>query len=375
MASSSENITNQIILDGQKTFRNLLKTAITNDQLSSILVGEEHGKSPSIAALLANIDVLAQSKRKVVFVLEHLNQEQNQALYDALAQARKGEKTPLKGFKGADIVLFTLILAAINKGILVLGAENEISDPFSVNDGKWDNDIDGKNKAMFEYLRSVDRLINPNQVFSTLINKVCEDGTLCFFIGGRNHPPELRNGDNEIVEIGMQARIPNSVTVHLQYSEEISFKENVAYVSSERRLNGQYDFLVETNRLALYKDSFDSYHSLSDKKELLVSLVDDLIQGYLQFHKKLPPYLLKQEVEIILTAIQQSLDTKLDSKAVKAIDHFIDKSIKPDTEKKWPLKIFSKKEAYSKEELDKVISKALKEGDFVKSLSSTRFMS
>ncbi|WP_419421466.1 hypothetical protein ACNVED_16185 (plasmid) [Legionella sp. D16C41] len=42
MAVNSMSIINQIILEGQQTFRNLLKSAVTTEQLFAVPVGEVH---------------------------------------------------------------------------------------------------------------------------------------------------------------------------------------------------------------------------------------------------------------------------------------------------------------------------------------------
>ncbi|STX28560.1 Uncharacterised protein [Legionella beliardensis] len=360
MASPSEHIAKQITLDKASTLRKLLESVTNNAQVSALLLGEAHDTSPTTAAMLANIDVLSQSKRPVVFVLESFKQYHNPKLQAAFKKAEKGSPKPLKGFKrseeDSDVALFTFVLAAINHGIPVLGAENIVSNPFSAPDKKW-SDLTAKIRAMEGFKKSPDRITKPNEVFSSLINEQCEEGAFCIFIGGAAHPPQLVESNGQIFDIGMQARVPNSVSVYLLRDDEPDCKKDAPYFSTERQLGGNYDFLVTTNKSALYKDSFDSQNQMIDKVNLLVSFIDDLLKGYSQFHKPTLGVFLQQEIAAVLSSFQQSVKSEIKfTELNKLTTNLIAATAKKGEGSKFS---FFKKESYSSHNLAEAIHRDL----------------
>ncbi|KTD18329.1 hypothetical protein [Legionella jordanis] len=367
MAVTRHYLVRQISSDKPKTFRNLLKTSLNNPETSALLIGEIHGVSPSYEAILANIDLLSHSKRKVVLLFEALNQEDNHKMAKAFAKAQQEHSNPLKSVAGlqkseVSINLYTVILAAINHGIKVMGCENVISNPFC---NKTDADYKDPMelvRGMEKFQRSADRIRKPNEVFSSLINSLIDEkDVFCIFIGGAAHPVELRNEADEVFDAGMKRRIhAQNLSVFLIENKNSSVKENEIREFTDRHLYGVYDYAVGTNKFDLYKDSFQSQPQVMDKIKLLNLFCHNLITGYLYFHKQ--SFELKQEIADVISCFEESVDKKFE---FPALHEFIDKIIelsnttKPEERKNTFFK--QERKRYSRDELHTKIHHDLSE--------------
>ena len=105
----STDITNILSNDKKPTFRKLLKNLVSNSSVSSILIGENHDDHLIEDLVLANLDVLAKSRRQVILIFENLKQSDNNSLRKAFDKANKGSSDPLKKLKCFKTMLFSFI--------------------------------------------------------------------------------------------------------------------------------------------------------------------------------------------------------------------------------------------------------------------------
>ncbi|HHF7344240.1 TPA: hypothetical protein ACPSKB_000642 [Legionella feeleii] len=305
-------ILDQLSNDKKPTFREILTSLINKanrEEISTILLGEIHDNSPTWQAILANLDVLSRSKKRVVLIFEHLNQDSNPDFKRALGKAQKGSNNPLKHVQAMQektIDSFIFFLAVTNAGIPVLGAENKASNPFYKLKGQIPMET---LREMEKFQRSPDRIIKTNETFANFIKEYCGDDILPIFVGGAAHPILLKQGDL-IYDPGIQGRIPKSVAIYLVDSATPTSQENAPYYATDRNSSGNYDYQVETNKLALYKDSFDGIPQLIDKIKFLLTALDQIMRGHALFFKD-STFLLKEDTNVILLAFQASVQKEI----------------------------------------------------------------
>ncbi|MDX1837263.1 hypothetical protein [Legionella taurinensis] len=303
--------------DSASSFRNLLGSLIKNPDVSSILIGEIHDFSPTLDAVLSNLDILADSPRRVIIIAEELNQVENSALQSALKKAKKGDVDPLKKmslFKEKTIHTYELIFALFSVGILIQGAENKKTNPFI---GSEEVDIDVLRK-MEAYQRSTERITVTNSEFARLITHFCSEETLPIFIGGAAHVVALSSKDG-LFDPGLQGRVKNSVSVYLIDSvSTVSITESFPYKAADRELTGQYDYMVMTNKKTLYKETFSSIDNLNEKVDYLITVLDKLLHCYLLFPRN-ATVSLPYDLEPILEAFQDDNACQCAFKALRTI--------------------------------------------------------
>ncbi|ARM33288.1 hypothetical protein B0B39_07010 [Legionella longbeachae] len=287
------------------SFRGLLNSLINDDSVSSILIGETHDISPTKDAILSNLDLLANSRRRIIIISENLNQAENSALKSSLKNAIKGDVNPLKKasfLKEKTIDTYELIYAAFSEGVPVLGAENKKSNPFGSYKAK---EITQKVIRKMEiYQRSPERIIVTNSEFAKLINSFCSKDILPIFIGGGAHIVALSSKD-KLYDPGLQGRIQNSVSIYLNEDSTPSITSSFSYSAPDRELTGQYDYMVLTNKKELYKNKFDSIDDLNSKIDYLIEILDKLISSHIFFPRNLV-FTLQEELDPILNAFQDS---------------------------------------------------------------------
>ncbi|WP_258956545.1 hypothetical protein [Legionella sainthelensi] len=305
-------------IDTHPSFRALLSSLINDDSVSSILIGEVHNISPTIDAILSNLDLLANSPRRIIIISESLNQTENTALKSALKSAIKGDVNPLKKasfLKENSIDTYELIYASFSMGLTVLGAENKKSNPFSSYKTK---EITQKIiRKMEAYQKSPDRIIVTNREFSKLINSFCSKDTLPIFIGGGAHIVPLSSKD-KLYDLGLQGRIKNSVSIYLNEDNSPSVTSSFSYSAPDRELTGQYDYLVVTNKKDLYKNKFDSIEDVNAKIDYLIEILDKLICSHIFFPKNLV-FTLQEELDPILQAFQESAQCESSFKSLPTV--------------------------------------------------------
>ncbi|WP_065236258.1 hypothetical protein [Legionella sainthelensi] len=291
---------------------------INDDSVSSILIGEIHNISPTIDAILSNLDLLTNSSRRIIIISESLNQSENTALKNALKNAIKGDVNPLKKasfLKENSIDTYELIYVSFSMGLTVLGAENKKSNPFSSYKSK---EITQKIiRKMEAYQKSPDRIIVTNGEFSKLINSFCRKDTLPIFIGGGAHIVPLSSKD-KLYDLGLQGRIKNSVSIYLNEDSSPSVTSSFSYSAPDRELTGQYDYLVLTNKKELYKNKFDSIEDLNAKIDYLIEILDKLICSHIFFPKNLV-FTLQEELDPILQAFQESAQCECSFKSLPTV--------------------------------------------------------
>ncbi|QRN05129.1 hypothetical protein GH742_09060 [Legionella sp. MW5194] len=290
---------------------------IKNPEVSSILIGEIHDFSPTLDVVLSNLDSLASSPRRIIIIAEDLNQADNSALKSALKKAIKGDMDPLKKmslFKAKTIHTYELIFALFSVGVLIQGAENKKTNPFSDSE---EVDLDMLRK-MEAYQRSTDRITVTNNEFAKLINSFCSEETLPIFIGGAAHVVALSSKDG-LFDPGLQGRVKNSVSVYLTDSgSTVSITESFPYKAADRELTGQYDYMVMTNKKTLYKETFSSIDNFNEKVDYLITLIDKLLHCYLLFPRN-ATLSLANDLEPILEAFQEDSACQCAFKALRTI--------------------------------------------------------
>lgn len=278
---ASSDAKKQIDSDKPSSFRSLLSSLINNNAVSSILVGEIHDISPTLDAVLSNLDLLAASPRRVILITEDLNQSDNTVLKNALKKAAKEEIHSLKKMtflKGKSIYSYQLIYASLSVGILVQGAENKKTNPFC--DCK-ETELAVLRK-MEAYQKSSERITVTNSEFAKLIHDFCSEGMLPLFIGGAAHVVALSSSDGPF-DPGLQGRVKNSASIYLSQATLPSITPSFAYVAADRQLTGQYDYMVLTNKKALYEEALSSIDGLTDKIEYFIGVLDRLLHSYILY--------------------------------------------------------------------------------------------
>lgn len=301
----------------KKTFRILLKQLLSDNDVSAILIGENHERSSTIPALLANIDLLENSKRNVILVNEGLFQNINQALTEIASKQNREQLAKIEDITEKEFDLFELYQMLISKGILVLGAENQFSNPFG--GVKKTQEVV---KQMKQFVASIDRIVSANEVFSEFINNHCNKDSIVIFIGGSTHPIALKQIDKEI-DPGMQNRIPKSKSLFLLRSAEPNFQDNFIYENSDKGLNGVYDYFLEANAQILFENTFDDLKDIEEKKQFFINHLDNLIQSYLLNDKIKSSIVLTQSFEKIGKAFSKSVDLDLDFAQLKKLKNEI----------------------------------------------------
>lgn len=246
-----------------KMFRVLLMDLV-NSNRSAILIGENHDTSPTTEALVANLDILKSSKRKIIIVTEGLDEAMNPQLESAL---KNKDFSYLKeaGFsKSTRLSTFELCKIMLEAGIPIYGSESEqyekIDDPY-------------------KYAISKERIKNANTEFARVVKKFISDSTLVIFISGSAHNIALLDSNNTIVDSGIIGRVENSVTLRLVRSTDNLVTANDHYrYEDNREFHGIYDFCVNTNIQNLFIDSFNSLTEPEDKLQLLLSYINNKIE-------------------------------------------------------------------------------------------------
>ncbi|KTD08967.1 hypothetical protein Lgra_2202 [Legionella gratiana] len=359
MLSSSD--AKDLIENTHSSFRALLRSLIRDSSVSSILIGETHDFSPTVDAIISNLDLLANSPRRIIIISENLNQSENSTLKCSLKSAIKGDVDPLKKasfLKEKSIDTYELLYASFSVGVIVLGAENKKSNPFSTYKSK---EITQKIiRKMEAYQKSPDRIIVTNKEFSKLINSFCSKDTLPIFIGGGAHVVPLSSKD-QLYDLGLQGRIKNSVSIYLNDAPSPSITTSFPYSAPDRELTGQYDYKVLTNKKELYKNTFDSIEDLNDKTDYLIKILDKLISSHVFFPKNVT-LTLQDELEPILKAFQESA---LCECSFKSLHTLLEDVVKDKSKPKEKSSFFSKSHAsvshYSRQELSLAIRNDLAE--------------
>ena len=251
------------------TLRSLLSNLLHNEEVNAILIGENHNSSPTIQALLANIDLLLNSERQIIFITESINQDANQEIENVVQGQKK--LTEIDDFKKPELELYNLCRLLTNNGIHIYGAENSESNPF----------IDAENipaniKAMQDYAKDPKRVSIPNIVFAKLINSVMQPNTIVIFVGGAAHPISVKKSGKDF-DSGIQGRVKNSRSLYLLYTNENQMTQKYNYTNKDYDISGQYDFYVGTNDGNLYKNSF---LESNDPVKLFIFHLDNLIKSY-----------------------------------------------------------------------------------------------
>jgi hypothetical protein len=351
----STDITNILSSDNKPTFRKLLQNLVSNSTVSSILIGENHDDHLVEDLVLANLDVLAKSRRQVILIFENLKQSDNSSLRKALDKAKKDSSNPLKKvevLQDFPVQFFTIVLGAVTHNIIVLGAENKTSNPFSsIKDSEMTRDI---LRAMEKFQKSPDRIVKTNEEFANLVNESCRENTIPIFIGGAAHPITLSQ-DGQVFDPGLQGRIKNSVSIYVLEAFKPDFQTSYAYHHTDRKVQGIYDFQIVSNKKILYKETFDSLPQLMDKINFLTNTLDNLIKAHLFFAKN-STYSLHEEAHAILSAFQESINEKVE---FPTFDRILNEliAVKNSTEKSQGFfsPKTSKEPGYSKESLTTAI--------------------
>ncbi|KTD63612.1 hypothetical protein Lsan_1045 [Legionella santicrucis] len=357
------------IKDTNSSFRALLSSLINDDSVSSILIGETHNISPTVDAILSNLDLLANSPRRIIIISESLNQAENAALKSALKSAIKGNVNPLKKasfLKEKSIDTYELIYASFSVGVTVLGAENKKSNPFSSYKSK---EITQKIiRKMEAYQKSPERIIVTNSEFSKLINSFCSKDTLPIFIGGGAHIVSL-NSKNKLYDLGLQGRIKDSVSIYLNEDNSPSITSSFSYSAPDRELTGQYDYMVLTNKKELYKNKFDSIEDLNAKIDYLIEILDKLISSHIFFPKNLV-FTLREELDPILQAFQESAQCECSFKSLPTV---LENVLKDKNRPKEKSSFFNKCHASGPHYSQKQLSCAIRDdlSEFLNSISKT----
>ncbi|WP_019216631.1 hypothetical protein [Legionella tunisiensis] len=100
------------------------------------------------------------------------------------------------------------------------------------------------------------------------------------------------------------------MAIYLIHSTTPSSQENAPYYAADRNLSGNYDYQAETNKQALYQDSFDSIPQLADKIKFLVTALDQIVRGHALFFQD-STFLLEEDTNAILLAFQASVQKEI----------------------------------------------------------------
>lgn len=354
--------------DSAPSFRVLLGSLIKNPDVSSILIGEIHDFSPTLDAILSNLDNLAASPRRVIIIAEDINQVENAALKSALKKAKRGDVDPLKKmslFKGKTIYTYELVFALFSVGLLIQGAENKKTNPFCDCE---ETDL-GVLRKIEVYQKSPERITVTNSEFAKLINGFCSEETLPIFIGGAAHVVALSSKEGPF-DPGLQGRIKNSVSIFLKNSgSTVSITESFPYKAADRELTGQYDYMVMTNKKTLYKETFSSIDNLNAKVDYLISVLDKLLHCYLFFPRNAMVFL-PYDLEPILEAFQEDNACQCAFKSLRAVFKEVTQE-KGKQKEKEKFSFFTRSQplAYSKDQLALALHEDLAE---LVSLSPTK---
>jgi hypothetical protein len=292
-----------------QSFRELLKAKISDPNLNAVLIGENHGLSFTPSAILANIDILENAGRKVIYVAEELEQHASQSI-QAMHAAQVAQD-----IKFYDANLYNTLS---NHGITVLGGESKESSPLYGLSGHERANV-GRKPETQKMMSGMQRIIGGNVAFADVVNQAIKDnpGAIVVFVGGATHPVALEK--NGITDEGMAGRIPNSVAINLVKTTENfdNVMQNVGYKESGADGGvGKYPYQVGSSKENCYKQAFDSQPTPKEKFDRLSAMTNDLVQSYSQFYKS-GTAAFKENCRIITGAFKASnhlpADAKFDS--------------------------------------------------------------
>lgn len=338
----------QLDNDAPSSFRAVLKSLINDNKVSSILIGETHEISPTLDAILSNLDILAASPRRVILITEDLNQSDNTAFKSALRKTEKGDIDSLKKLtflKGKTISIYQLIYSSFSAGLLVQGAENKKTNPFCDYE---QNDFSVLRK-MEAYQKSPERITVTNSEFAKLIHDFCSEDTLPIFLGGAAHVVALSSGDT-LFDAGLQGRVKNSVSIYLCDGATPAISLSFDYTVTDRELTGQYDYMVLTNKKVLYDEAFSDIDGLNDKIEYFITVLDRLLHSYILYFNNVS-WLLRTDLNPIIEAFQDSIKCPC---AFKSLDKIFEDVIQQREKPKEKFLFFTLPklvEGYTKKEL------------------------
>lgn len=288
-----------------QSFRELLQSKINDPKVSAVLIGENHGKSFTPAAILANIDVLDNASRKVIFVAEELEQHANQSP-EAVQAALVSQD-----IKFTDANLYNTLS---NHGITVLGGENQQSSPLYGLSGK-EREAKGLSPETGKQMSGMERITNGNEAFAGVINDAIQQnpGAVVIFVGGATHPSALEK--NGVTDPGMQGRIQGATTINLvkTTNNSDSVQQHVAYQEDGGAGKGMFDYQVESSKENAYKEAFDAQPTLEARAQRLESMTKDLVQSYASYHKS-GVMSLKENARIMTEAFKSSNNLPADMK-------------------------------------------------------------
>jgi hypothetical protein len=252
---------------------------------------------------------------------------------------------------------FTTSLALLSSGVQIFGIESQDSNPFAhVKDIEVKMDVI---RAMEKFQKSPGRIIKTNEVFADFLLNFCDENTLPIFVGGGAHPIALSQ-DGEEYDQGIKGRIKGAVSVYLIHSDSAPTAEvDVAYENVERQMTGTYDFKFQTNRQALFHDTFDSL-DFQGKLNVLTMSLHHLLKGHL-YAPKSGTVSLSEDTHAILSAFQNSVGKIIKFPAVIELVTKIITYRDHDEKKKTFFGGPSRHSIYSKELLEIALHKDLKD--------------